>query len=114
MQVLLYAQLNVLLDQVLNLCCSSYSRISPIAIFAFAGVGTAIIVIVMITIVGVLVVCWIRNRGEFNNNETLYHIPSSCMVIMVHVVKGRQHACAFTFDALIAEMESLNLERDRS
>jgi hypothetical protein len=25
-------------------------------------------------------------------NETLYHIPSSCMVIMVHAVKGRQHS----------------------
>ena len=23
---------------------------------------------------------------------TLYHIPSSCMIIMVHVVKGRQHS----------------------
>ena len=32
-------------------------------------------------------------------------IPSSCIVIRVHVVKGRRHS-AYTVDAPIAEMES--------
>jgi hypothetical protein len=45
-------------------------------------------------------------------NERLYHnIPSSCMV-MVHVVKGRQHSAHI--HAPIAEMESLDLESDKS
>ena len=37
-------------------------------------------------------------------NETLYHIPSSCMVLMVQVVKVVN--MVRTFDAPIAEMES--------
>jgi hypothetical protein len=41
-------------------------------------------------------------------NETLDHVPSSCIVVMVHVVKGRQYS-AYTVlytGASIAEMES--------
>jgi hypothetical protein len=36
--------------------------------------------------------------------ETLYHIPSSCMVIIVHVVKGHQYNAHI--HAPIMEMES--------
>ena len=41
---------------------------------------------------------WYRQRSSeswnlyYNVLWALYHIPSSCMIIMVHVVKGRQHS----------------------
>jgi hypothetical protein len=47
--------------------------------------------------------------------ETLDHIPSSCMVVMVHVVKGRQYS-AYTVlhaSASIAQMESETDSRPR-
>jgi hypothetical protein len=57
----------------------------------------------------------------FTRDETLYHIPSSCTVIAMHVVKGRQHSVHinYYFDAPIVETESetrptLDLESDKS
>jgi hypothetical protein len=51
-----------------------------------------------------------KKSTEYRNNIVLVldHVPSSCIVVMVHVVKGRQYS-AYTVlhaGASIAEMES--------
>jgi hypothetical protein len=53
--------------------------------------------------------------GIYINYETLDHVPSSCIAVMVHVVKGRQYS-AYTVlhaGASIAEMESETDSRPR-
>jgi hypothetical protein len=41
----------------------------------------------------------------YNCDETLVHVPSSCIVVTVHVVKGRQYS-VYTVPHAGADMES--------
>jgi hypothetical protein len=45
----------------------------------------------------------------YDSYETIDHVPSSCIVVMVHVVKGRQHSAYTVPRASIAEMERLSI-----
>jgi flagellar biosynthesis protein FliQ len=54
--------------------------------------------------------CSFFTAGVFINNETLDHIPSIyCIVVMMHVVKGRQY-CAYIVHASIAEVNLMESE----
>ena len=70
--------------------CGYYSRAATNRGAASIRINTVIIIIMIL-------LC----------NEKLDHIPSSCIVLTVHMVKGRQHSTRhIDASALIAEMES--------